>query len=114
MKFQGKVKQLGELMVTGENGDFKRQTVLVDCTESFQGREYPNVLDFTFENDKVDELDKLKDDQGKLKAESIPVVIDNVWPKGVIYDEKDKETGQLTGEKKHFQYLRATKCELAQ
>jgi hypothetical protein len=90
MQIKGSVLNVSDKQITGNNGQYAKQELTLDCGGEINGRTFDNKLKFTFQNNNCDKLNGLK-----LHEE---VTVDFA-PEGRFY-EKDGET-------KHFQILNA-------
>ena len=57
MELQGTVKTVGNIEEKGAKG-FKVAKVILDRTSSYQGQEYPNFTEITFQGNKTDLLEE--------------------------------------------------------
>lgn len=92
MKIEGKVLNIEEKKITGNNNQYASQDVLIDCSTEHNGQELKNYLKVTFKNNSCDLLNGIQ--------KGIEVSVECA-PEGFMYEKE--------GETKHFQYIKAWK-----
>jgi hypothetical protein len=92
MQITGKIIDIAGKVQSGENNQYSKQEVTLDCSEEINGRDYQNMLKFQFSNKHCDKL------ANRSKGEEVTVTFQ---PQGRFYKKDGEE------EVKHFQYLNA-------
>jgi hypothetical protein len=90
MQITGTILDIAGKTISGDNNQYSKQQITLDCSESINGREYPNQLIFQFSNKNCDKL------LNRKRGEEVTITFQ---PQGRFY--------QKEGETKHFQYLNA-------